>query len=297
VPTLVEVKRASDTRIRREVVGQLLDYAANAVVYWPIERLRELFVRECERAGRDPDRLIAEHAAPLEGEAFWGQAEDNLRAGRLRLVFVADEIPRELRRVIEFLNGQMTAEVLGVEVKQYVAEGVTTLVPRLLGRTAEADARKGRSPGRRSRRWDAQLLFATLAERRPEAEVAVARALYEWTLERGWGASFGSGVLEGSWIPVLSAEGREYRPLALYTTGSLFISFEPLARRPPFDEPQRRLELLDRLNLIPGVAINSDAIDRYPGISLATLSASPIALESLTRALDWFAETVLRSGD
>jgi hypothetical protein len=46
VPTLVEVKRASDTRIRREVVGQLLDCAANAVVYWPIERLRELFVRE-----------------------------------------------------------------------------------------------------------------------------------------------------------------------------------------------------------------------------------------------------------
>ena len=34
VPTLVEVKRSSDTRIRREVVGQMLDYAANAVVYW-----------------------------------------------------------------------------------------------------------------------------------------------------------------------------------------------------------------------------------------------------------------------
>ncbi|MGA6948040.1 MAG: hypothetical protein WBZ00_09830, partial [Solirubrobacterales bacterium] len=37
VPTLVEVKRSSDTRIRREVVGQLIDYAANAVVYWPID--------------------------------------------------------------------------------------------------------------------------------------------------------------------------------------------------------------------------------------------------------------------
>lgn len=31
IPTLVEVKRASDTRIRREVVGQLLEYAANAL--------------------------------------------------------------------------------------------------------------------------------------------------------------------------------------------------------------------------------------------------------------------------
>jgi hypothetical protein len=28
VPTLVEVKRQSDTRLRREVVGQMLDYAA-----------------------------------------------------------------------------------------------------------------------------------------------------------------------------------------------------------------------------------------------------------------------------
>lgn len=29
VPTFVECKRASDTRIRREVVAQMLDYAAN----------------------------------------------------------------------------------------------------------------------------------------------------------------------------------------------------------------------------------------------------------------------------
>ena len=40
VPTLVEVKRSTDTRIRREVVGQMLDYAANAVVYLPIEQLQ-----------------------------------------------------------------------------------------------------------------------------------------------------------------------------------------------------------------------------------------------------------------
>ena len=38
-PTLVEVKRSTDTRLRREVVGQMLDYAANAVVYWPMEQI------------------------------------------------------------------------------------------------------------------------------------------------------------------------------------------------------------------------------------------------------------------
>src|SRR3954470_15909697 len=40
VPVIVEVKRSSDTRIRREVVGQMLDYAANGVKFWPTEQLR-----------------------------------------------------------------------------------------------------------------------------------------------------------------------------------------------------------------------------------------------------------------
>jgi len=43
VPTLVKVKRSSDTRIRREVIGQMLDYLANAVLHWPVDKIRLLF--------------------------------------------------------------------------------------------------------------------------------------------------------------------------------------------------------------------------------------------------------------
>jgi hypothetical protein len=56
-------------------------------------------------------------------------------------VFVADVIPRELRRIVEFLNAQMTiTDVLGVEVRQYRAPGtdMITLVPRLIGATEAA---------------------------------------------------------------------------------------------------------------------------------------------------------------
>src|SRR6202012_4410072 len=82
VPTLVEVKRSSDTRIRREVVGQMLDYAANGVVYWPLDQLRELLERQCDRDGRDPQAVISEVAGedtPVED--FWSRVGDNLRAG------------------------------------------------------------------------------------------------------------------------------------------------------------------------------------------------------------------------
>ena len=52
IPTLVEVKRSSNTGIRRKVVGQMLDYAANAVAYWPVEELRAKFERVAKSLAR-----------------------------------------------------------------------------------------------------------------------------------------------------------------------------------------------------------------------------------------------------
>src|SRR5215472_12047791 len=145
VPTLVEVKRSDDTRIRREVVGQMLDYAANGVVYWPAERLRADFEARCAREGKDADEVFRDSFGDaLEPEQFWAEVEQNLLSGRIRLVFVSDLIPHELRRVIEFLNERMTpTEVVGVEIKQYVGQdNLTTLVPRVVGQTEQARAVK-----------------------------------------------------------------------------------------------------------------------------------------------------------
>jgi hypothetical protein len=145
VPTLVEVKRSSDTRIRREVVGQMLDYAANGVVYWPAERLRSEFESRCARDAQEPDDVFRESLGDeLDQERFWDEVEQNLRSGRVRLLFVADQIPGELRRVIEFLNERMSpTEVLGIEIKQYVGDGnLTTLVPRIVGQTEQARIQK-----------------------------------------------------------------------------------------------------------------------------------------------------------
>jgi hypothetical protein len=121
IPTLVEVKRSSDTRIRREVIGQMLDYAANGAQYWGEGALRLLFEGTCAAIGRDPGAVLEQViGAEADAEEFWVRAERNLRGGVLRLVFVADVIPDELAVVIEFLNGRMhDTEVYGVEVRRY----------------------------------------------------------------------------------------------------------------------------------------------------------------------------------
>jgi hypothetical protein len=96
VPTLVEVKRSADTRIRREVVGQMPDYAANGVRYWGDGALQQMFERTCALAGQDPAVVLEETVCPdTDVEDFWARAERNLRGGVLRLVFVADVIPDE----------------------------------------------------------------------------------------------------------------------------------------------------------------------------------------------------------
>jgi hypothetical protein len=290
VPTLVEVKRSSDTRIRREVVGQMLDYAANGVVYWPLEQLRELFARQCERDQLDPSSVVDEVAgSEVDVEEFWGRAGENLRAGKVRMVFVSDEIPRELARVVEFLNGQMNpAEVIAIEIKQYLgADGTKTLVPRVIGQTAEVEARKGRRASGEGRQWDEQMLFADLMERRGQNETQVARELYKWILARGWRSTFGRGMHDGSWVPVFAANGRDHYPIALYSYGRIEVQFQHLKPRAPFDDEQTRLELLRRVNEIPGVSFGPEVITKRPSIQLRVLASNSIAREPFKRVIEW----------
>ena len=149
VPTLVEAKRQGNSEIRREIVGQMMDYAAHATQTWNVGDIRQAFEERVAAARQDSDSVLAEllREEP-DADAFWQRVDDNLRAARLRLLFVADGIPDELTRVVEFLNEQMPRiEVLAVEIKQFLGETGSTLVPRVIGRTSEAIAAQGRRSG------------------------------------------------------------------------------------------------------------------------------------------------------
>ena len=150
VPTLAELKRGASSEIRRTIVGQLLEYAAHAARTWTASELREAFEREAETRGRDAREelvtLLQTNEEP-ELERFWETVATNLAAQRLRLLFVADDIPDPLARTVAFLNAQMPdIEVLAVEIKRFPGKSGQTLVPRVIGRTAASSrARSGRA--------------------------------------------------------------------------------------------------------------------------------------------------------
>jgi len=292
IPTIVEVKRSTDTRIRREVIGQMLDYAANGVRYWPVETLRARFEASCaaQKPPQEPTEALTQALGDSAGDsedgiaAFWSRVKTNLQAGRIRMVFVADEIPVELARVVEFLNTEMDpAEVLAVEVKQFANDTLRTLVPRVIGQTAEAQIRKAGTTGRQ---WDEASFFLELEQRQGRGAVSVCRTIFDWANHRGLKKEWGKGGKDGSFSVRLQSEGTTYYLISAWTYGRVEVQFETLKNKPPFDDKERRLELLRRLNEIPGVGFEPEAIGRRPSIPLATLAQGD-AVAKLCEALEW----------
>lgn len=274
IPTLVEVKRSSDTRLRREVVGQMLDYAAQGAAHWSVDSLTRAFTEACKErrkaeADIDPNKNIdldefIKRALPLgvdvSPDEFMEQVHVNLRAGRLRLLFVADRIPTELRRVIEFLNENMpSVEVLAVEVRQYVEQGGERriLVPQVIGDTAKGGSSRRRRP------WSESELLDAFDKWEPPEEGRRMRMLYEQLIAKGAGARWGRGSVPQVtvWLGE-DADPSNDNPvsIALSSGGDgtgIAINFEAVRERRSEDEMQRLAELMQAL---PGVA------SRYKGL-------------------------------
>lgn len=286
IPTLVEVKRSEDTRIRREVVGQMLDYAANSVVYWPVETIRAKYEARCEAESRTPDDVLLESLGEdVEPEEFWQKVKTNLQAGRVRLVFVADEIPQELRRVVEFLNSQMDpAEVLAIEIRQYQGKGQRTLVPRVIGQTTK----KSGPPGRQ---WDEPSFFEEVKRRHGQEGYDVCRRILEWARAKRLRIWWGRGKQNGSFFPVYGPTGEGHLTVGVWTSGGVETQFQHIKKEPPFDDDALREELRQRLNEIQGADIPPDGIERRPSISFDLLKAEE-PMEHLLKTLDWMVEEI-----
>src|SRR5690606_1395605 len=166
------------------------------------------------------------------------------RAGRVRMVFVADAIPDDLRPIVEFLNEQMNpAEVLAVEVKQYVAEnhGWRTLAPTVYGRTAAAAAKSA-------------VARPSLSELRDSADEDV-RAL--WTLLEQWADEEGI-ILTHTTAGVIVPSHNGLRIAQLYPRNqALCINLDPLRAR-------GRNELADTCLATLRALTSKSLTSRYP---------------------------------
>lgn len=258
----------------------MLDYAANAIVYWPVAELRAEFENSCVASGAIPEEQIHDRlAADLDPEVLWQRVETNLRAGRIRMLFVADHIPPELRRIVEFLNLQMDpAEVLALELRQFQGQGLKTIVPMLYGQTEEKKSASA------PRQWDEASIYDDIEQRHGPDALKTGRTIVAWLKTKPGSISYGRGGKDGSIGLTVSVNDLKSTLMVLYTYGCVEIPFQWMKK--PFDDPDKREELRKRLNQIDGINIPPDAISKRPSIRLSILSSNE-RLKNFLDVMDW----------
>lgn len=177
---LVEVKRSTDTRARREVVAQMLDYASR-IASVDVGSLRDLFTLN------NHDFCTLE----LFGtDAFWERVSMNLKAERVDLYFVADSNHKSLLTILGFLGRQFSnIGVFAVEVKQFQS-GSSALLTSSVQSFNQNEKIKVATP---SFLWDASSFSEKLLDiERGRLEPVVFHLMELWRQE-GYSIVYGKG--------------------------------------------------------------------------------------------------------
>lgn len=209
--TLVECKLTTNPQIRREIVGQVLDYAS---------RLWGMRVDQFEAAWR---RASKSEVSPLSafddaGADTRERLAEHLEVGRMRLVLAVDRVNDDLKRIVEYLNSITIPEV-SVFVMEFVRakqEGVEVLIPTAYG--AELASAKGRRQLDQRDRWSVEA-FAEWGEQRDPSGMPAYRALRDRLIQLGWRLNGGRAAtpsLNAS-IDVAALGGTRKWPITMHT--------------------------------------------------------------------------------
>jgi len=229
MPTFVECKRFEDTRSRREVIGQMLEYAANGQYYWTQEILREYAEETAHKQDTDLENAVLSLEAET-GEStddFFKSIISNLQEGQIRLIFFMEEAPFELKSIVDFLNRQMErSEVLIVEAQQYEHNKLRVVIPSLFGFTEEARRIKKtitiNSDGRK--KWDEQAFFEDAKNKLESFEHDSIRNLYDYFVGKGCSVRWGTGKQNGSYS-IIVPDLFQKTVLSIFSNGLLRLNF------------------------------------------------------------------------
>jgi hypothetical protein len=137
LPVLVECKLWKNPEARREVVGQILDYAKE-LSRWTSSDLQREASRRLKREGNTLLEFVRAAGHDVDEIAFNDALSLNLRRGRFLLLIVGDGIREGVEAIAEYLQSHAGLHfTLGlVELPIFsLPDGGRLIVPRVLART------------------------------------------------------------------------------------------------------------------------------------------------------------------
>ena len=166
-PAIIEVKLARNPEARKEIVSQVLAYAA-FLRGMSVEGLEQGLLGKGSAVASSGSILGAVQALDQEGavdaDTFTASLQEYLSQGNFRLVLVLDEISAELERIVAYLDA-ITVHALTIDVitlNIYEVNDVTVALPQRVSPDLSATplsttTGRAKSPGSRGDLTDAQM--------------------------------------------------------------------------------------------------------------------------------------------
>lgn len=277
--TLVECKLAANPQVRREIIGQMFDYAS---------RLWKMDVDDfaARWQSRSQESLFSEETGIPLREAL----ARNLAEGRFRIVLAVDAINSPLKRMVEYLNfmsGPNTS-VIAVEYSRLTQGSIEILAPRIYGQElAEVRAGASKTAAGDLVVWDAQT-YRSWLESNDSASIGNFD-LFITEASRAGLAFIGSRTpTPAAHLEISNASGQQLGRVSLYFyTGqrtSVEFDFTRISKMSPEEKPDMAVlsEFVDQLGRASGLKEVADSLrttqfaSRRPNIPLARLSEESI---------------------
>lgn len=278
---------------KRTVVAQALDYGAALWRHAEFNRLLSALDAAGEKQWKMTFRdKLAEFFSLDEGgvDDLTESMRRNLAEGSLKFVVLMNKLDERLKDLVTYVNQNSQFDIYAVELEYYKHDTYEIIIPRIFGDEVTKDL-KTRSP---SRLWNWDLFKQRLREF-GEEEVKAAQQIIDWAGNNNVAIDWTTSQ-RGGFILCYYPEGKKgFYPFAV--TGDATISWNTPHQGnkspSPFNQPEKRAEILRRLQAVNGATVDLDNVDGYAGLKLPLRAiANEDARREFFSVCSWIKETL-----
>jgi hypothetical protein len=278
---------------KRTVVAQALDYGASLWRHAEFNGLLSALDAAGEKQWKMTfrDKLAEFFSLDEKGvDDLTDSMRKNLDEGSLKFVVLMDKLDEQLKDLVTYVNQNSQFDIYAVELEYYKHDIYEIIIPRIFGDEVTKTS-KTKSSGRLWN-WD---LFKQRLRECGEEEVTAAQQIIDWAGNNNIAIDWSTSQ-RGGFILCFYPEGKKgFYPFAVTGDGMISWNTPHQANKSPspFNEREKRAEILKRLQSVKGATVDLDNVDGYNGLKLPLrVIANEDARHEFFSVCSWIKETL-----
>jgi hypothetical protein len=195
----------------------------------------------------------------------------NLKDGNIKFVILMDSMDERLKDLIIYVNQNSQFDIYAVQLEYYKFEQYEIMIPKIFGVEVKKNVKGSSSTRQPGIKWNWDLLKKRLLEDYGQEEVNAAQKIINWleenNIENSWSTS-----QRGGFIPVLYTKDKKafFCPFSVAGNAKIIWNAPHQGDKSPFpfDDPEKRLEILKRLQSVKGANVDLNNVNGYNGFKM-----------------------------